>query len=61
MCEGERERERESQRKCSSCSGNTGTKKKHCYFGSVDLRLTDGSELYMLWMRWVGVDGWLVR
>lgn len=38
--------------KCSSCSGNTGTKKKQCYFGSVDPRLTDGSELYMLWMGW---------
>ena len=41
--------------KCSSCSGNTGTKKKQCYFGSVDPRLTDGSELYMLWM-----SGWLM-
>lgn len=30
-------------KKCSSCSGSTGTKKKQCYFGSVDPRLTDGS------------------
>ena len=33
--------------KCSSCSSNTVTNKKQCYFGSVDPRLTDGSELYM--------------
>ncbi len=41
--------------KCSSCSGNTGTKMKQCYFGSVDPRLLDGSELYVLWMggRWL--------
>lgn len=50
--------------KCSSCSGNTETKKKQRYFGSVNPRLMDGCELYMLrrvrgcvCVGWGGMDG----
>lgn len=42
--------------KCSSCRGNTGTKRKQCYFEMC--KPEDGSELYTLWMG--GGDGWLI-